>query len=63
MSWSREGGEGNRRGTCGEWAVPLVGRWVQTPLRGLTSVLLAGLLGFSEPQLPRQYGVMVAWID
>ena len=52
MSWPREGGEGNRCGTCLERAVPLGGRWVQTPLRGRTSVILAGLLGFSEPQLP-----------
>ena len=52
MSWSPEGDEGNGYGTCWEWAVTLGGRWVQTPLCGRTSVLLAGLLGFSEPQLP-----------
>ena len=52
MSWPREGGEGNRCGSCGEWTVTLGGRRVQTPFRGRPSVFLAGLLGLSEPQLP-----------
>ena len=37
MSWSWEGGEGNRCGSCGEWEVPLGGQRVQTPLRGPTA--------------------------